>query len=268
VTKATPEPERITTPPSGMPPAEPPAENTDEFPEPETSKMPEIPAEPGPNPDEPDMAPAPPSGVEPAVPPGVNDNAPGKPSEDLDDLFPDEKPAAKDGSNEDSKGDSMDDSTDEPKDESQDKSKDESPATDDASPEGTSKEAMPQGRRGGGRRASFNSTSTDSKMHWRRSSRLASVAGSDSRIASDDGHVAPVGRGATQSPWQEVTPATSTERSVLNPLRGSRNILPASGTQSPSLAETGVVPAVADWQAASLSGSSSSSRANPLRGGQ
>jgi hypothetical protein len=263
VSKPMPEPETVSTPQPGMPPAEPSAESSEELPEPDASKVPEPTTEPGPSPDEPDMPPVPPSGSEPAVPPGVNDDSK-KPSEDLDDLFPDESPAA------------MDESKDEPKDESKDNSEEtpsdspdgEPPATGDSSPEGESEDAMPQSRHGGGRRTSFNPSSADTKMHWRRSSRVAPTGASDGRISGEDGRGATVGRGATKSPWQEVVPATPAGRSTSNPLRGTRSVVPTGATQSQSLAETGVVPAVADWSAASLSGSSPSSRGNPLRGGQ
>ena len=59
---------------------------------------------------------------------------------------------------------------------------------------------MPQSRRGGGRRTSFNSSSTDTKMHWRRSPRLAPSGAADARASGDDGHAAAVGRGASAIP--------------------------------------------------------------------
>jgi hypothetical protein len=263
IPKAMPEPETITTPRPGVPPTEPGAESSEELPEPDTSMVPDANPEPGPREEEPDMAPAPPTGSEPPVPPGVNDE-PSKPSQDLDDLFPEENATPKD--------ESKDESMDEPKDESSetpsDSPDDKPPATDDSAPDAGKGDAMPQSRHGGGRRTSFNSSSNATKMHWRRSSRLAPPEALDARTSVDDGRAASIGGGATQSTGQEGTATKSVVRSSLNPLRGTRSLPPTSVGQSQSLADTNTEPAVADWSASSLSGGSPSSRGNPLRGGQ
>ena len=266
VAKQMPEPETITTPRPGMPSAEPAPESSEDLPEPDNSSVPEMTPEPGPQPDEPDMAPAPPPGSEPAVPPGANEDS-SKPSHDLDDLFPDENATPKDESKGESKGESKDESMDEPKDESSETPSDSS-ESDDASPDAKSGDAMPQGRRGGGRRTSFNSSSAETKMHWRRSSRIAPTGSPDARTSGDDGRATPVGHGATKSLAQESTPATSAAHSASNPLRGTRTVVPTTASQSQSLADTDVVPAAGDWSATSLSTGSPSSRGNPLRGGQ
>jgi hypothetical protein len=260
VAKAATEPETISTPRPAMPPSEPAAESTEELPELDNSKLPETTPEPGPREEEPDMAPQPPTGSEPAVPPGVNEES-GKPSQDLDDLFPDENATPKD----ESKGDTMD----EPKDQSDetpneapgDSPDDAKPEADGAAPDGASGDAMPQSRRGGGRRTSFNSASTETKMHWRRSSRLAPAELPETHGSGDDGRATAVGRSAAPSSRQEGASVALAVGSSSNPLRGTRSLPPHSASQSESLAETGAVPAVADWSAAA-------SRANPLRGGQ
>lgn len=187
----------------------------------------------------------PPSNSEPAVPPEMNDSS-AKPSQELDELFPDTPPAA-------------DDSTTPPSDSSESAP----PANDDSSPDAAPGDATPQSRRGGARRTSYESSSTDTKMHWRRSPRLGPNEPADPRTSGDDARVATVGRGRTPSASQESRTATPTARLTSNPLRGTRTVVPTSANPSQSLADTDNVPTTAE-----VASGSPSWRGNPLRGSQ
>ncbi len=244
--KGSQEPESVPTPRPGIPSAEPSAESSEELPSPESSTVPDMPSEePGPSTDDLDIAPEPPSNSEPAVPPEMNDSS-AKPSQELDELFPDTPPAA-------------DDSTTPPSDSSESAP----PANDDSSPDAAPGDATPQSRRGGARRTSYESSSTDTKMHWRRSPRLGPNEPADPRTSGDDARVATVGRGRTPSASQESRTATPTARLTSNPLRGTRTVVPTSANPSQSLADTDNVPTTAE-----VASGSPSWRGNPLRGSQ
>jgi hypothetical protein len=246
VSKATQEPETVATPRRAAPVAEPPMDNEDELPLPNPLTVPDTTEQPGPNPDEPEMAPPPPSGAEPVVPPGAADDS-GKPSQDLDELFPNEAPA---------KGDSMETPSD--------SSDSEPPASDDASPDAAGGDATPQSRRGSGRRTSYESSPADTKIHWRRSPRLTPSEAPDARTSGESRRAAPNDRRVTQSPRHEVPPVTATVHLASNPLRGTRS-LPPTVAAPPSMPEPEVASPAVDWSTAALSSGSPQSGSNPLR---